>query len=399
MRRLTLALGGLLAAAATTLVTAPAATAQETGSVYVVHGIPNTRSTCTSTAPVPSTTSHRARAQARSTCRRAHARSPSSRPTPPTVGLAPALGEPRGARRGQRHARGAPGRERQADRDPVRQRRFPGAGRAGAGRRHEVRPLRRSTSSWWLPRGDGLTNPNEEALEVPRARSRRRSRRPDHRSGVGPADLDCSRDAMFAHVIGSLQDNTLGLVVVTVDGLDSSPSGVPCGHPRALCSSPVPGRPVLAAGAGRRRGRLGVPARPALTCVARADGAGRRRRAGRRRGDVVADRGGVSPAPVPAVVPRRADRARVVGAVAAPPAGLTGTGRQPSRPRYGSAPLRLRARRRRRSDERGRRPRPRTCVPSAGTASVPGPGRRRAQRCCLTCRRPRPGTRRFCGAR
>ena len=42
MRRLTLALGGLLAAAATTLVTAPAATAQETGSVYVVHGIPNT---------------------------------------------------------------------------------------------------------------------------------------------------------------------------------------------------------------------------------------------------------------------------------------------------------------------------------------------------------------------
>jgi hypothetical protein len=40
MRRLTLALGGVLAAAATTLgATAPAA-AQETASVYVVHGIP-----------------------------------------------------------------------------------------------------------------------------------------------------------------------------------------------------------------------------------------------------------------------------------------------------------------------------------------------------------------------
>jgi hypothetical protein len=42
MRRLTLALGGVLAAAATTLgATAPAA-AQETASVYVVHGIPGT---------------------------------------------------------------------------------------------------------------------------------------------------------------------------------------------------------------------------------------------------------------------------------------------------------------------------------------------------------------------
>ena len=41
MRRLTLALGGALAiVAAMTL--APAAHAQETGTVYVVHGIPNT---------------------------------------------------------------------------------------------------------------------------------------------------------------------------------------------------------------------------------------------------------------------------------------------------------------------------------------------------------------------
>jgi Domain of unknown function (DUF4397) len=42
MRRMSLAFGGLLAAAATTVAIAPAAAAQETGSVYVVHGVPNT---------------------------------------------------------------------------------------------------------------------------------------------------------------------------------------------------------------------------------------------------------------------------------------------------------------------------------------------------------------------
>src|SRR5689334_13242590 len=41
MRRLALALGGLLAAA-TTLAAASPATAADTGTVYVVHGIPNT---------------------------------------------------------------------------------------------------------------------------------------------------------------------------------------------------------------------------------------------------------------------------------------------------------------------------------------------------------------------
>ena len=42
MRRLILAAGGLLVAAATAVGAAPAAAAQETGSVYVVHGIPDT---------------------------------------------------------------------------------------------------------------------------------------------------------------------------------------------------------------------------------------------------------------------------------------------------------------------------------------------------------------------
>jgi hypothetical protein len=42
MRRLAIAVGGLLAATATALAPAPAAAAQATGTVYVVHGIPDT---------------------------------------------------------------------------------------------------------------------------------------------------------------------------------------------------------------------------------------------------------------------------------------------------------------------------------------------------------------------
>ena len=42
MRRMTMALGGVLAAAATVLATAPLAAAQATGNVFVVHGIPDT---------------------------------------------------------------------------------------------------------------------------------------------------------------------------------------------------------------------------------------------------------------------------------------------------------------------------------------------------------------------
>ncbi len=40
MRRLSLTLGGLLVASATLLAVAPAASAADTGTVYVVHGIP-----------------------------------------------------------------------------------------------------------------------------------------------------------------------------------------------------------------------------------------------------------------------------------------------------------------------------------------------------------------------
>lgn len=42
MRRLTLALGGVLVAAAAALATAPGAAAQDTATVHVVHGIPKT---------------------------------------------------------------------------------------------------------------------------------------------------------------------------------------------------------------------------------------------------------------------------------------------------------------------------------------------------------------------
>ena len=69
---------------------------------------------------------------------------------------------------------------------------------------------------------------------------------------IGPADLDLQEGtATFVHAIGSLQDKTLGLVVVTVDGLHSSPSGVPSGAPSGAPFEPgLPAGLVLVAGAG-----------------------------------------------------------------------------------------------------------------------------------------------------
>ena len=82
MRRLTLALGGLLAAAATTG-DPPAATAQETGSVYVCPAFPPVDVAVDGAHALDDFAP--GKAQARSTCRRARARLPSSRPTPPTA--------------------------------------------------------------------------------------------------------------------------------------------------------------------------------------------------------------------------------------------------------------------------------------------------------------------------
>ena len=256
MRRLTLALGGLLAAAATTLVTAPAATAQETGSVYVVHGIPNT----------PGRRVRRRRPCPRR-LRAGHERWP-GRPargrTPGChlpgrrrrrIGLAAALGQSRGA--GGRAMSPSWRTWTRAGKPTVTP--FVNdvssvpAGQARVVVRHTAAAPAVDVLAGGTPVVNGLTNPNEEALEVPAGTiSAAVAAAGTTDPVIGPADLDLQEGtATFVHAIGSLQDNTLGLVVVTVDGLHSSPSGVPSGAPSGAPFEPgLPAGLVLAAGAG-----------------------------------------------------------------------------------------------------------------------------------------------------
>jgi hypothetical protein len=99
----------------------------------------------------------------------------------------------------------------------------------------------------------GLTNPNEKALEVPAgtvpaAVAAAGTTEPV----IGPANLDLKEGtATFVHAIGSLQDKTLNLVPITVSNLHSAPSGVPSGAPSGAPSDPtVPGWLLISAIAG-----------------------------------------------------------------------------------------------------------------------------------------------------
>src|SRR5829696_6938433 len=67
----------------------------------------------------------------------------------------------------------------------------------------------------------GLTNPDEQSLTVPAATVNADVVLAGTTTvAIGPADLQLAEgSATFVHAIGSLQDKTLGLVVVTVDGL------------------------------------------------------------------------------------------------------------------------------------------------------------------------------------
>ncbi len=79
----------------------------------------------------------------------------------------------------------------------------------------------------------GLTNPNQKVLSVPAGSvSAAVAAAGSTDPVIGPAELNLKEGtATFVHAIGSLQDKTLDLVTFTVSGLHSAPSGVPSGAP------------------------------------------------------------------------------------------------------------------------------------------------------------------------
>lgn len=76
-----------------------------------------------------------------------------------------------------------------------------------------------------------LTNPNEAVLDVPAGTYSAEVRLAGTEDAVlGPADLTLSEGtATYVYAIGSAEEGTLDLLVQTISGLHSAPSGVPAG--------------------------------------------------------------------------------------------------------------------------------------------------------------------------
>lgn len=93
---------------------------------------------------------------------------------------------------------------------------------------------------------NGLTNPNQRALEVPAGTvSADVTLAGTGQVVLGPADLNLSEGtATFVHAIGSASAGNLSLVSFTITGLHSAPSGVPAGS-----GTPASGAPWAALGA------------------------------------------------------------------------------------------------------------------------------------------------------
>ncbi|MCY7344255.1 MAG: DUF4397 domain-containing protein [Pseudonocardia sp.] len=255
MRRLTMALGGALVVATTALVTAPVALAQETGTVYVVHGIPNTPVDVyvdgeralddfqpgTNAGPVDLPAGSR-----EVTIFPADAADDSGAPLLSATADLPADGNVT-----------LVAHLTEAGEPTV----TPFVNDVSAVPAGQARLVVRHTAA--APAVDvlaggtavisGITNPNEEALEVPAGTvSASVAAAGTTEPVIGPADLDLQEGtATFVHAIGSLGDDTLNLVPFTITGLHSSPSGVPSGAPSGAPSdSSVPAWLLLTGAAG-----------------------------------------------------------------------------------------------------------------------------------------------------
>ncbi len=250
MRRSILAFGSALAIAAT--LTAGTATAQETGSVFVVHGIPDT--------PVDVYVDGQ---RAIDDFTPVSQQGPVSLPAGErTVALFPADAA---------DGSGSPLLSAQAD--------VPAGGNVtlvahlNEGGTPTVTPFVNDVSS--VPAGqsrlvvrhtaaapavdvlaggqavvNGLTNGRQEALEVPAGSvSAAVAAAGTTQPVIGPADVNLSEGtATFVHAVGSLQNNNLQLVSFTVSELHSAPSGVDSGAPSgAPAENGMPGWLLLTA--------------------------------------------------------------------------------------------------------------------------------------------------------
>jgi hypothetical protein len=235
MRRLTLALGGLLAAAATTLTTTSVAAAQETGSVYVVHGIPDT--------PVDvyvdgqrALDDFQPGANAGPVDLPAGAREVAIFPADAADGSgSPLLSADAEVPAGGNVTLVAHLSEAgEPTVTPfVNDVSAVPAGEARVVVRHTAAAPAVDVLAGGSPVISGLTNANEEALEVPAGTiSATVAAAGTTEPVIGPAELDLQEGtATFVHAIGSLEAGNLDLVAITVDGLHSAPAGVPSGAP------------------------------------------------------------------------------------------------------------------------------------------------------------------------
>ncbi len=235
MRRLTLAACGLAAAAATTLALAPIASAQETASVYVVHGIPDT--------PVDVYVDG---ALALDDFEPGTSQGPVDLPVGPhEVGVFPAdaadgSGEPLLSATAELAAgdnvtlvahlteAGDP-----ALTPFVNDVSDVPAGQARLTVRHTAAAPAVDVLAGGTAVVSGLTNPNDESLEVPAGTvSAAVAAAGTTEPVIGPVDLELAEGtATFVHAIGSLEAGNLDVVAFTVEGLHSAPSGVPSGAP------------------------------------------------------------------------------------------------------------------------------------------------------------------------
>jgi hypothetical protein len=253
MRRLTLALGGLLTACAAAVATAPTATAQETGTVHVVHGIPDTPvdvyvdgqralddfapGTVAGPVDLPAGTRSVALFPA-------DAADGSGAPLLSAQAEVPAGGDVTLA--AHLDANGAPTVTPFVDDVSA----VP-AGQARLVVRHTAAAPAVDVLANGTPALTGLTNPNQAAAEVPAGTlSAAVAAAGTTEPVLGPADLTLAEGtATFVHAIGSLQANNLRLVTFTVDGLHSAPAGVPAGAPSGAPADDG-GGPAIGAAAG-----------------------------------------------------------------------------------------------------------------------------------------------------